>query len=319
MARYKSYSYDQQLMIPVSLSKQVLPKTFEYTLNVLIDEEIDLSIFDYKYSNDETGAPAYDPAILLKIILYAYLKGITGSRKIADLCQENIVCMALSADSRPHYTTIADFISSMDRECIELFTNILSVCYTENLIGKNMFAIDGCKISSNCSKEWSGTKSDLLKKSEKIKKSISYLVTKHKNTDENLIDEDQRDREEKSIKKLKEKAQIRTSWLNTNKDRIGVQNKPVKSNITDNESAKMATGHGVIPGYNGIAAVDDKYEKRDSQLRTSLMREKYRCLYSRQPVPEKGCPFLRCSEIQESKSRQLEAEKRKEIFQPSRF
>ena len=50
MAKYKYYSYDQQLMIPVSLSKQVLPKTFEYTLNVLIDEEIDLSIFEYKYS-----------------------------------------------------------------------------------------------------------------------------------------------------------------------------------------------------------------------------------------------------------------------------
>ncbi|MBI9036152.1 MAG: IS1182 family transposase [Bacteroidales bacterium] len=260
MAKYKYYSYDQQLMIPVSLSKQVLPKTFEYTLNVLIDEQIDLSIFEYKYSNDETGAPAYDPAILLKIILYAYSKGITGSRKIADLCRENIVCMALSADSRPHHTTIADFISSMGKECIELFTNILSVCYTENLIGKNMFAIDGCKISSNCSKEWSGTKSDLLKKSEKIKKSISYLVNKHKNTDENLIDEDQRDREEKSIKKLKEKAQIITSWLKTHEDRIGVQDKPIKSNIIDNESAKMATGHGVIQGYNGIAAVDDKHQ-----------------------------------------------------------
>lgn len=260
MAKYKYYNYDQQLMIPVSLSKQVLPKTFEYTLNVLIDEQIDLSIFDYKYSNDETGAPAYDPAILLKIILYAYSKGITGSRKIADLCRENIVCMALSADSRPHHTTIADFISSMGQECIELFTNILSVCYTENLIGKNMFAIDGCKISSNCSKEWSGTKSDLLKKSEKIKKSIIYLVNKHENTDKNLIDEDQRDREEKSIEKLKEKAQIITSWLKTHEDRIGVQKKPIKSNITDNESAKMATGHGVIQGYNGIAAVDDKHQ-----------------------------------------------------------
>lgn len=65
MAQYKPYSYNQQLMIPVSLSKQILPKTFEY-----------------KYSNDETGAPDYDPAIFLKVILYAYSKDITGSRKI---------------------------------------------------------------------------------------------------------------------------------------------------------------------------------------------------------------------------------------------
>ncbi|MDA3956351.1 hypothetical protein [Oceanispirochaeta sp.] len=64
--------------------------------------------------------------------------------------------MALAADTRPYFTTIADFISSRYKECAPLFTRIISVCYSQGLIGKNMFAIDGCKISSNCSKEWSG-------------------------------------------------------------------------------------------------------------------------------------------------------------------
>jgi transposase len=169
MAKYKYYSYDQQLMIPVTLAKQIVPDTFEFTLNHVIDS-LGLSVFDKNYKNDETGAPAYDPAILIKAILFAYSKGIITSRKIARLCEENIVCMALTADTRPHYTTIADFISSMDDECIYLFTKILSVCYTENLIGKKMFAIDGCKISSNCAKEWSGTKEELLNKTEKIRR-----------------------------------------------------------------------------------------------------------------------------------------------------
>ncbi len=115
MARYMQYSYDQQLMIPVSLSKQILPETFEYTLNHVIDN-LDLSIFEKNYTNDITGAPAYDPAILLKVILFAYSRGIITSRKIARFCEENIVCMALSADTSPHFTTIADFISSMDDE-----------------------------------------------------------------------------------------------------------------------------------------------------------------------------------------------------------
>jgi transposase len=259
MAKYKYYSYDQQLMIPVTLANQILPDTFEYTLNKVIDA-LDLSVFDKNYCNDETGAPAYDPAILIKAILFAYSKGIVSSRKIAQLCEQNIVCMALTADTRPHFTTIADFISSMDDECIYLFTKILSVCYSENLIGKNMFAIDGCKLSSNCAKEWSGTKAELLNKSEKIKKSISYLVSKHKRTDANLENDKQRQREEKAIKRLSEKADKISTWLDTHEDRIGVQDKPIKSNITDNESAKMATGHGVIQGYNGIAAVDDKHQ-----------------------------------------------------------
>jgi len=131
-----------------NLKNQIIPGTFEYTLNHVIDN-LDLSDFAEKFNNDETGAPAYDPAILLKVILFAYSRGIISSRKIARLFEENIVCMALSADTQPHFTTIADFISSMGDECTRFFTKILSVCYTENLIGKNMFVIDGCKISSN--------------------------------------------------------------------------------------------------------------------------------------------------------------------------
>jgi len=259
MARYKYYSYDQQVLLPINLKNQILPKTFEYTLNHVIDG-LDLTIFDKKYINDETGAPAYNPIILLKVILFAYSRGITSSRKISKLCRENITCIALTADTKPHFTTIADFISSMDKECLDLFTKILSVCYAENLIGKNMFAIDGCKISSNCSKEWSGTKEELLRKSEKIKKSIEYLISKHQKTDEELVDKKQVEKENRSIEKLQAKAEKITKWLDSHDDRIGTQKKPVKSNITDNESAKMATSHGVIQGYNGIAAVDNKHQ-----------------------------------------------------------
>ena len=69
MARYKEYDYSQGKFIPIHFDKQILPGTFEYSLHYLIDNEIDLSFFDLRYRNDDTGAPAYDPAILLKIIL----------------------------------------------------------------------------------------------------------------------------------------------------------------------------------------------------------------------------------------------------------
>ncbi len=157
MARYKEYDYSQGKFIPIHFDKQILPGTFEYTLHYLIDNEIDLSVFDLRYKNDETGAPAYDPAILLKIILYAYSKGITRSRQIAQCCKENVIFMALSADTHPHFTTIADFISTLDDEIIRLFLEVLMVCDEMGLIGKEMFAVDGCKMPSNASKERSGT------------------------------------------------------------------------------------------------------------------------------------------------------------------
>ncbi len=70
--------------------------------------------------------------------------------------------MALSAYTRPHFTTIASFISSLDKEVVHLFRDILLVCDQMGLIGKEMFAIDGCKLPSNASKEWSGTKAFLI-------------------------------------------------------------------------------------------------------------------------------------------------------------
>jgi transposase len=128
MARYKDYSYEQAKFIPISFSQQILPGTFEYTLNYLIDHEFDLSVFEARYRNDETGAPAYDPAILLKIILYAYSRGIVSSREIARCCRDNIVFIALSADSARHFTTIADFVSSAADEITSLFRDVRLVC-----------------------------------------------------------------------------------------------------------------------------------------------------------------------------------------------
>jgi hypothetical protein len=66
MAKYKKYSYRQARFIPIHFDKQILPGTFEYTLNHLIDNEIDLSLFDNRYDNDDTGTPAYDPSYIEK-------------------------------------------------------------------------------------------------------------------------------------------------------------------------------------------------------------------------------------------------------------
>ena len=95
MPRYKAYSYEQSKLLPVAFERQILPGTFEYTLNHLIDHDVDLSAFDGPYQNDDTGAPAYDPRLLLKIVLFAYSRGIFTSRKIEQACRENVVFMAL--------------------------------------------------------------------------------------------------------------------------------------------------------------------------------------------------------------------------------
>ncbi len=256
MARYKPYSYAQGKFLPVQFEKQILPGTFEYSINHLIDHKLDLTIFDERYRNEETGATAYDPKILLKIILFAYSRGITSSRRIAQACEENIIFMALSCDTRPHFTTIADFVSTLDKEINQLFREVLLTCDELGLIGKDMFAIDGCKLPSNASKEWSGTKADFEKKAAKMEQAIGNILQKHRDEDRNQTEAKVRASEEKFVETLNKRITKIKAWLKDHDDKPGKTGKPKKSNITDNESAKMKTHRGVIQGYNGVAVND---------------------------------------------------------------
>mgnify|MGYP001161860301 FL=1 len=79
MAHYTDIDTNPRFL-PVDLARQLLPGTFEHALNHIIDHELDLSHFDARFRNDETGAPAYPPAMLLKVVLFAYAQGIVSSR-----------------------------------------------------------------------------------------------------------------------------------------------------------------------------------------------------------------------------------------------
>lgn len=101
MARYKGYDYTQTVMIPVSLENQLLPGTLEFAIQVLVERRVDTSIFGSRYKNDATGCPAYDPKILLKVLLFGYARGFISSWKIEQACRENITFMALACGQRP--------------------------------------------------------------------------------------------------------------------------------------------------------------------------------------------------------------------------
>lgn len=260
MPRFKDVNYAQSKLIPIDFDRQILPGTFEYSLNYLIDDELDLSVFDRYYRNDDNGRPAYDPAVLLKIVLLAYSRGVTSSRKIERLCRENVLFMALSADSQPHFTTLADFVATHTEAIAQLFQQVVLICDELGLIGKEHFAIDGCKLPSNASKEWSGTKADLKKKSAKLDRAVRRILAKHRESDQRSLDETMIARERAQVSKLRRASRKIQQFLETHDERQGLSGKPVQSNLTDNDSAKMKTSHGVIQGYTGVAAVDSQHQ-----------------------------------------------------------
>jgi len=262
MAKYKRYDYSQSVLIPVSLGEQLVPGTLEFAIHTLVDRRMDMTVFNDNYQNDETGRSAYNPKILLKVVLLGYSRGLTSSRQIERACCENVLFMAMSCNQRPDHSTIASFVSSMKDQIKPLFTDILLVCDQEGLLGGSFFAIDGCKLSSNASKEWSGKISDLKKKKTKIEGKLKALVEDHIEIDkeEHAVKEKMSANRAKQIKRLEQQAAKIEKWLSENDKKIGVNKKELQSNVTDNDSAKMHTSHGTVQGYNGQAIVDSKHQ-----------------------------------------------------------
>ncbi len=260
MARYKHIDTSPRFLA-VDLERQLLPGSFEHAMNYLLDHKLDLSGFDARFCNDTTGAAAYPPAMLLKIVLFAYSQGIVSSRSIERACREHITFIALSGDSQPHFTTIAGFVSSLGDDIARIFAQVLFICDKQGLIGRQMFAIDGVKLPSNASKAKSGTRADFERQAGKLEAAAKTMLERHREADQRAIEPDLSAKEAQRIARLQTEAEQMLQWLTEHpEDRKGSKGAIRKSNRTDNDSAKMATSKGVIQGYTGVAAVDAKHQ-----------------------------------------------------------
>lgn len=255
---FKDSDKSQGQFIPVIPDEQITEGSFDETVQLLIDKVLDLSLFEAHYNNSKGGASAYPPAVLLKVILAAYSRGVTSSRKIEKLCQYNTVFMCLSGFLTPDHSTIAAFVSKQSKEIENLFVQIVMECDHLGLVGGNCFSIDGTKLSSNASKDRSGTVADFEKKHKKIKNGISFLLNQHKEEDQaGTVEGDRRTRELKRIKKLRQLSKDLEAPLSELKDKIGSKGQAKMTNLTDPDSSTLMSGAGgAVQGFMGVSVVD---------------------------------------------------------------
>jgi transposase len=271
MPRFKVCDYRQKLMIPVSLEEQLVPGTLEHAVHYLIEERVEDSWFEDLYANDETGAPAYPPRMLLKIILFGYSRGLISSRKLERACRENVTFMALSCGEHPDHSTFADFVGKLDGRITAVFSEVLLICHEEGLLGGSHFSLDGLKLAANASRENSGTFSELRHKLEKLEAKLKEKIAEHARHDReekrarrtrSSEDDDctlQARRAEQSIERLRRKSERLREFLAENEPKEGAR-REVQSNVTDNDSWRMHTSHGTIQGYNAQALVDSRHQ-----------------------------------------------------------
>jgi transposase len=263
MPRFKPYDYRQSLFVPLVLQDQLPAGTFEHALHHLIEERIEEEWFEALYENDETGRPAYSPKLLLKVILFGYSRGLLGSRRLEAACRENITFMALSCGIKPDHSTIAEFVTKLQGRIEVIFAEVLLVCHEEGLLGGTHFSLDGLKLSSNAAKEASGTFKDLRLKKEKLERKLAEKMAEHRRQDrlDRKREDRSRDKDQAaragSIQRLRAQAERIGRFLKEEEPRQGARGE-VQSNVTDHDSCKMQTSHGVIQGYNAQALVDEK-------------------------------------------------------------
>ncbi len=255
MARYKPQDRNSMLL-PVVLSEQIIPGSFAFALDYLVNNELDLAPLDAKFKNDEVGASAYDPRVMLKIVLLAYSQGLISSRTIEQACLRNVQFIAISGDSQPSHAHIAKFVCSLSDQIKPLFSQVLMICDAQGLIGREMFAIDGVKLPSNASKERSGTHEELRHRADRLDKAANKILALHQAQDKQGLEEALEPKRQARIDALRKEAKRTREFLATTPKRHGSKGKELKSNVTDPESAKMATSKGVMQGYAAQAAVD---------------------------------------------------------------
>ena len=241
----RPYNQDQMELFPPSVRSLIEDDHLCMVVNDVV-KAMDLSCLYQKISHE--GNPAYHPAMMLKVLFYAYARGIFSSRNIAQAVRENIPFIFLAAWQKPDFRTISDFRKNNLKELGLLFAQTVQLCNQLGMVKLGHVAIDGTKIKANASDAKTYDIRRIEKKIERwmeqaaaIDQKQDALYGSDKTGDE--IPEEIRD-QSKRIEKLKE---LKKRLEESGKEKI---------NKTDPDAVFMKTGNGITTSYNAQASTD---------------------------------------------------------------
>lgn len=278
----------QMYLMPVSM-QDWLPAGHLAWFMLDAVEAIDLTKFYLKYRSDGWGRAAYDPQMMVSLLLYAYCLGVRSSRKIEGACEVDVAFRVITGNLKPDYSTICRFRSENERELGVLFTEVLRLCAEAGLVKAGVVALDGTKMKANASLSANRTQEHI---EEEVRKMLAEAKEKDEEEDR-LFGKDSRGDEvppglkdrrsrlsrlkecqERLAREKGEKAQRQTERIEKREyeeEAIGRKKrgrKPkevakvleeeakAKANVTEPDSRIMKTRKGYIQGYNAQAAVD---------------------------------------------------------------
>ena len=149
---YKSPDRDQLILLPPSV-KDWLPEDHLVWVVLELVSAMDLSAFHARHPNDGVGRRAYDPEMMLALLLYGYCTGLRSSRKISQACRTDLAFKVICVDVVPEHDAVGRFRANHQAAIIDLFTEVLGVCDKAGLVSLGTIAIDGTKMAADAALE----------------------------------------------------------------------------------------------------------------------------------------------------------------------
>jgi len=145
--------------------------------------QLDLSRFYARYEQQMRGAPPFDPAMLVCLLLYSYCVGVYSSRKIAKACERNLAFLAIVGDDRPDFRTISDFRKLHLEAFADTFIDVLRLAHELGMVGLGNLSFDGSKFKANASRHKAMSYGYMTKEEERLKGEIKTLLEQAQQTD----------------------------------------------------------------------------------------------------------------------------------------
>ena len=182
-ASYIPYHPEQQQLLPSAIQDWLPPGHLAYFINDTV-ASLDLSAFHVRYAAGGSRNQPFHPAMMVKVLVYAYATGAFSSRKIAKKLHEDVAFRVLAAENFPAHRTIREFRALHLSEFTELFVQVVRLAREMGLVKLGTIAVDGTKIKANASRHKAMSYGRMQTTQAALKAQIAALVQKAANTDE---------------------------------------------------------------------------------------------------------------------------------------
>src|SRR5919107_183767 len=145
--RFVACDREQSFLMPPDV-REWLPESHLAWFVIDAVEEMDLAAFYAAYRADGHGRAAYEPAMMVALLLYAYARGLRSSRAIERACEEDVAYRVLAANQKPDHATLARFVERHEQALAGLFSEVLALCAEAGLVKARLIANDGTKVAA---------------------------------------------------------------------------------------------------------------------------------------------------------------------------